>query len=319
MKMDIDRMVAALVTDGAAGLARDPAFGHGPGLTPGARELLEEITADGAPDALADGPVRRRPARRRLAVALAAGLAGAAVVLSWIVPGAFGLGSRPAAAAPLDIKQRGAFYIITVKDLLAAPERYEAQLRAHGLPLSLRVVPASPSVVGTIDGPFDPRYAGLSHERIARRADLISSIEGPGACATQNTCVIGLRVPVNYKVIPSRQRGMSGITIGRAARPGERFQILAPLQALGEPLHCVRFIKRHVGRVTALLREHGVARAEFYDGTTMRSSVPGSWYVQEGFLSEPGKATLLVSPTKTRPDVPGPMMTGDLCANGRGH
>jgi hypothetical protein len=330
MKMDIDRMVAGLVT------------GHdtGPGLTPGARELLAEITADAAPAAPPAPPaaaahrpagrrslshtlrrtVPRRPARHRLVVALAAGLAAAAVVLSWIVPGALGLGSRPAAAAPLDIRRQGAFYIITVKDLVAAPKRYEAQLRAHGIPLSLRVVPASPSVVGTIDGPFDPRYDGLTRRQIAERTDLVSSIERPGDCAARHTCVIGLRVPVNYKVAPNpAYREMSQITLGRAARPGEKYQILAPLQAPGEPLYCVAFIKKRVDRVLALLRAHGVARAQFYDGTAMRISVPGSWYAQEGFLSEPGKATLLVSPTRTRPDVPGPIMTGDMCAAGRGH
>jgi hypothetical protein len=341
MKRDIDRMVAGLVTD----------HDTDPGLTPGARELLAEIIAavtPTAPPAAAAGrpalrqtirqtirrqtirrqtirrqtirrPIRR-PIRRRLVVALAAGLAGAAVVLSWIVPGTLGLGSRPAAAAPLDIRQQGAFYIITVKNLLAAPRRYEAQLWAHGIPLSLRVVPASPSVVGTIDGPFDSRYDGLTKEQIAERPDLVSSIERPGACAARHTCIFGLRVPVNYKAVPNPSyRGMSQITLGRAARPGERYQILAALQAPGEPLHCVGFIKKRVDRVLALLREHGVARAGFYDGTAMRSAVPGSWYVQEGFLSEPGKATLLVSPTRARPDVPGPIMTGDMCAPGRGH
>jgi len=289
MKRDVDALVAEI----------NPHPGPGE-RTPGARELMDEITS--APGTACARTPRRR--RRLITIPLAAGLAAAALVATWALPI-----TRPANAAPLDIEQQGGYYVISVKDLFAAPERYQAQLKSAGIDITLRVIPVSPNLEGTVTGPVHPPYDRLTPEQIARRKDLISAIEAPGACATRpGACTIGFRIPVNYP-------GQDKILLGRKTRPGEGYMAFSPIQSIGEPLHCVPFMGKTVDRVRGLLRQHGVNGAIFFDGSDARSSVPGSWIVHEGFMSRPGTATLLVSPTHKRPNVPGPSMSGDDCAN----
>jgi hypothetical protein len=276
VKHDIDRLVAGIA----------PAAG--PGMTEGARELFEEILAGESSGA----PAGRR--RWRLALPLVAVLTGAAVAVGWLLPG--GLGPRPASA--LDIRRESGNYVITVKRLFAAPERYEAELRARGIDISLTVEPVSPSLVGTIAPPFDKRYDGLSPGQIAQRRDLISSIERPGGCAGRLTCVIGLRVPVGY-------RGKARIMLGREGRPGERFHAFGQLNNPGEPLQCVALTDRTVADVRAMLSARNIRIGVFavpLRGT--RASVPTSWYVHEGWLTQPGAALLVAAPDRDRTPFP---------------
>jgi hypothetical protein len=270
----------------------------------GTRELLAEIMA--TPRRPAVTPRRESPRwfRRGLAVPLVAGLAAAALVVSWLLPGIFGLGPRPAAA--LDIKRDGDYYIITVKDAFADPKRYESQLQDLGLDISLEVVPVSPGLEGSVFPPFDMRTNGLSIEEISRRKDLVSPIQRPGACAESFSCTIGLKIPIHYK--PFKGDGYPGkarIRLGRKARPGERYQSFGQLNNPGEPLQCVRFVNKTVDQVRSLLTERGVTIAGFpvpLRGTW--PSVPGSWYVQEGWLAQPGKAIVVAAPTRNRTPYP---------------
>jgi hypothetical protein len=297
MKSQVDRLVAGIAPDA------------GPGLTPGALELFEEIATGSAtspePAATTDAAVHSRRswsfpgrARRwRSILPLAAGLAVVAIVATWMLPSAFGLGPRPAAAA-LDIKQESGYYVITVKDLFADPKLYQSQLRAKGLDISLEVQPVSPSVVGSIFPPFDMRYNGLSFEELTRRKDLISPIQRPGACAESLSCTIGLRVPVDY-------RGKAVIELGRKARQKERYRAWGVINNPGEPLQCVGYVNKSVDQVRAMLAERGVTIGRF--AVPLRGlwpSVPGSWFVHEGWLSEQGKALLVAAPTRIRTPFP---------------
>lgn len=277
MSHEIDRLVAAIRPDVAVP----------PSLTPGARELLEGITASPRPE---PRRLSRRRLPRRAMLSLAAGVAAVVTVLSWLLPGA--LGSTPAGASALRIQRTGSYYVVTVQQLFAAPGKYEKELRARGLSISLRVIPASPGIVGTVM-PYDQHYNGLTDEQIARRPDLISAIQRPGACAgmLDGRCTIGLRIPVTY-------HWPTEISLGRKARPGEQFVAFGQLNNTGEPLQCERFVNRSVAAVRSMLAARGVTVTHY--AVPLRGywpAVPGSWYVHEGWLTEPGKALLVVDAT----------------------
>ncbi|GAA4225537.1 hypothetical protein FHR32_002217 [Streptosporangium album] len=286
---DIDRIVA--------GIAPDP----GPGMTPGARELFDEITT--AP-AVAPGRFHRwfatRPARRwsagrpvsparRFAVPIVAGLATAAMALGWVLPG--GYGTSPASAA-LDIRQEGDYYVITVKDLYADPESYERELQARGIGITLSVDSAPSSLDGRMMV-MDPQADGLSNAQQQERKDLITTTDRAGACyRPEVSCPIGLRVPVAYK-------GRAEISLARKGRPGEMYRLRVSLAAPGEPLHCVAFVNRTLDEVRPLLQKRGIG-LKFVGNEGTPASVPGSWYVHDGVLESATSALMLVSPTRKK-------------------
>ncbi|MFF0307071.1 hypothetical protein ACFYSC_06570 [Streptosporangium sp. NPDC004379] len=287
---DIDRLVA--------GIAPDP----GPGMTPGARELLDEITAMPVPAA---GGLRRRlstgvhrprvtaprgPSRlpRRSAMPLVAGIAAAVTMLSWALPGLFG--TAPASAT-LDIKQEGDHYVITVKDLYADPGMYERELKARGLDITLMLVPTSPSLVGQMVV-LNGGHEGIRQGRVIPEQDAIKTIDAPGDCVRFAGCSIGLRVPVGF-----REKGE--IFLGRNARPGETYKMPPGIDMPGEPLHCVDYVNRSVDEVRAMLRARGVEPEFTHYGAERgeKTSTPGDWYVHDGVMSAEGRARVLAVPT----------------------
>src|SRR4051812_30613243 len=116
---DVDLIVGSLAPE--AGTAE---------LSAGALELMHEIVAL---------PVRevRRPLRLRIALPLVACMTLAALAMTWT---GLGFGTTHAKAA-LDIERRGDHYVIVVSDLFASPEKYQRELRAHGLDITLTVRP----------------------------------------------------------------------------------------------------------------------------------------------------------------------------------
>jgi hypothetical protein len=283
---EIDRMVASIAAD------------TGPGMTPGAWELLQEITVTmaGEPGGRPEAPARplrlRGPhwwPQRLQTLRLLAPLAAMTILLSWFLPDAAGLGPHPASAA-LDITRKGDDYIVTVKDLFADPKRYEREFKAVHLNISLTFEPATPSLEGVI--------LTLSNE--------ITALEPPGGCNfPRRGCQIGLRVPVDYK-------GRANVRLGRKALSGEVYTARATFAAPGEPLHCVPFVNKTVPVVMRMLSERDVKSFEFvtYHGT--RSSAPDSWYVHGGVMSKPGTALILVDPAPH----PNPVPLRTSCAEG---
>ncbi|MCK2213542.1 hypothetical protein MF672_007000 [Actinomadura sp. ATCC 31491] len=265
MTQDVERVVARLAAPPVTGVSA------------GARELMHEIMA-GPPE-----PVRPRPRRRlplRLAVPAGALLAAGAVAATWLLPAA------PAAA--LDIKEENGYYVIQIKDLYANPKLYEQQLRALGLKVTLRVVPATAAYERLVF-PTSP-----DHEYL----DEIKGIYPPGPCGRLDGCPVGVKIPTTFA-------GVADIAVSRKARPGEKYQNVTEFNAKGEPLHCVPYLDRSVAEVRALLAGRGVRVSEYSvaelarndDGSDLRASVPDDWHVQGGFLTEPGVATLSVSET----------------------
>ena len=294
----IDRLVGEI--------APDP----GPGLTPLARRLMDEITATPVAEA-APRPRRRR--RRWLAVPVAAGLAAAALAIGWLSPALPGLGPGPAAAA-LDIRRDGDHYVITVRDLHAAPQVYERELRARGIDVTLKVLPTSRAKAGSVyviqdldrllaEGrvPAEGRITldGPPVGEEASPGGPVSPLAPPGSCTAPGVCPIGVRIPVDLA-----ERAQ--ITIGREARPGEGYVIRPDAGAAGEPLHCVPYVNRTVAEVTRAARARGVEPAFAHAGAVRSADqVPGDWHVHEGVMSGEKSAIFLIGPEpdpSPRPD-----------------
>ncbi|MDF5758986.1 hypothetical protein [Spongiactinospora sp. TRM90649] len=261
MTTDIDRMVADL--------ARDP----GPGMTPGARALLDEITATATPVA-APAPTRRLRLPR-LVLPVVVALVTALVTFA----------GGPSPAQALEIERQGAFFTITVIDAYADPGQYQEQLSRAGIRLAIQLKAAPVSRVGQIVVPDARifRATGVPSGADGR----ITAIAAWPDCGRAG-CPIGLRVPVDY-------RGGGVILLGRPARPGERYETLAPIDDPGEPLFRMPYARRSVSAVEAMLREKGVVFFSYTTSQGPKPDVPGSWYVHAGVLTSSDTALLRVS------------------------
>ncbi|MFI6992783.1 hypothetical protein [Nonomuraea wenchangensis] len=283
---DLDRLVASL--------APDP----GPGMTPIAKELLEEITAHpvaahsataspavaspavASPDAVSPATEQARAPRRRRTWVTVPALAALATLLS------FGVAQAPASAA-LDIRLVDGAYVITVKDLMAEPEVYQRELKARGLDITLEVVPTSASLAGGIFVLHDLDRLRAGHAVSAEGP--ITTIDAPGTCARFAGCPIGVKVPAGFDK-------KAQITLGRPASPGEKYRMPPGIAMPGEPLHCVAYVNKSVAEVGAMLRERGVTPSYVADWQRAQPSAPAGWYVHEGVMSADGEALLLVGP-----------------------
>ncbi|MEV2273008.1 hypothetical protein [Nonomuraea africana] len=276
MKTDIDHLVARF----AAEPVRE--------VSDGARELMREITeSEPAPAA----PRARGWLTWRLAVPVTGALTAAVLGLTWILPSGSGLG--PASAAALEIDREDGYYVIEINDLYADPERYQAQLRAAGLDITLRVLPVSQA----FEGQVFPTTPGNQY------VEDIKGIYPPGACDRLDGCAIGVKIPDSFD-------GTADISVGRKANPGEQYQSITSFDAKGEPMHCVPYFNKTVTEVRATLAERGVSIAEFAvddleaGEAVTKPSVPESWRVHGGYLTEPGKATVMAGPEELPEDNP---------------
>jgi hypothetical protein len=168
-----------------------------------------------------------------------------------------------------------------VRNPLADPRKYRAEFRAHGLNVSLKLLPVSPSIVGTV-----VYFGGTG-------TGAIKVITARGRCFTGgggSACPVGLRVPVDF-------RGQADLVFGRAARPGERYESTASATAPGEVLHGLRIVGKRVSAVLKMLARRHVTAAEFHIMTAqgtgkLVSRVPGSWYVYAADPWAPGQVML---------------------------
>jgi hypothetical protein len=241
------------------------------------------------PASLAAGAAGARARRRWLAglPLVAAAAATILVVAVGIQPDRPGGHNPPghAAARVLAFIRHGGYIDVIVRNPTADPRRYRAEFRAHGLDISLRLVPASPSIVGTV-----VYLEGNSSLKV---------ITAHGRCFTGGggeTCPVGIQVPVHY-------RGRAELVFGRPARPGERYETTVPATARGEALHGLRIDGQRVRTVLRLIRTRHETATAFHItnwrglGKIVRH-VPPSWFVYEADPRAPGQVMLWAGPTR---------------------
>jgi hypothetical protein len=258
-------------------------------------DLMEKIMTTASRGAVAGrGPAasRRRPDRRWLigvpvAAALGVGLFVASLGSPGDRVGPLGTGIAKAALA---FTRHGRYIDVLVRDPVADPARYRAEFKAHGLDITLKLIPVSPSLVGTIVY-FDGGSA-------------IKPITAKDRCFTGgggDVCPVGVRVPIDF-------RGQASLVFGRAARPGERYESTTSATAPGEVLHGLKISGRTVAAVLKMLKTRNVTAPVFHVTTAHgigeiwpASRVPASWYVYNADPWAPGQVLLWVSRTHSPP------------------
>jgi hypothetical protein len=272
-------------------------------------DLGARITA-ASPADLAPARPGRQPRRRRwligkpIGTSLAAALAVIALVAAALAitrpsappkpatapPPSVKASARPVPAHVLSFTTSGGYITVIVRNPLADPARYQAEFAAHHLNITLKMVPASPSLVGTV----------VYVEEPASSPD-IETITAQGRCYTGgggSACPVGVRIPVGF-------RGQAEVVFGRAARPGEQYESTAAATAPGEVMHGLHFAGDTVAQVVAMLRGRHVTVPVFNyaqsGGARNVSHVPGTWYVYDADPWAPGQVLLFVGPTRTQP------------------
>lgn len=246
-------------------------------------------------------PAARPAARRRWMIGLPVGVGLAAAVLA--VGALAGPGNKvgpfiigPAKAQALVFTRHGHYIDVVVRDPFADPRRYRAEFRAHHLDVTLRLVPASPSIVGTV-----VYFGGTG-------TSSIKTITAQGKCFTGGggfACPVGLRVPVDF-------HGQADLVFGRAARPGERYESTTTATAPGEALHGLRIQGLTVAAALRLIGQRHVTVPVFHVTTSRGlgalwppSRVPGSWYVYDADPWAPEQVMLWVGRAVQSPPSPG--------------
>jgi hypothetical protein len=200
--------------------------------TPATALLLTEIAATSKEER------RRSGRRRRLALALATGAVAAIAIALTAATGTF---SPAPAAAGVRFSTEGRYIVANVTDPSAAAADLRAAFQQKGFDIHIKLIPASPSIVGTVV------YVGESPG-----ASEIRSVQG-GPCETGGGgCPIGLKIPRDFT-------GRADIALGRRADAGEEYGSTASAFAPGEELHCSGLLGAPVARAVAVLRDRGIS------------------------------------------------------------
>jgi len=273
---DIIAELSVISDEQAAGLVADATHA----------DLIAKITATPYQAERRDMPVRK-PARTAGLVAAVAMSVAAAIVAAALLINSAGPPRRlprPIVAEALSFTTFGGYIDVIVRDPLADAKRYNAEFKAHGLHIRLSLVPASPSLVGTVVY-FDGSSA-------------INPITARGRCWTGgggSHCPVGLRVPIDY-------HGAASLVFGRAALPGEHYETMVPSTMPGEALHGLRVAGRRVAAVLAMLAGRRVTVARYLvesprRGNVVAHRVPLRWFVYEADPWAPGQVVLFVGKT----------------------
>ena len=225
--------------------------------------------------------------RLLIGVPLAAGLAVAGLIATSLGSPGQRIGPvpvGPASAQALAFTRHGHYIYVIVRNPVADPKRYRAEFAKYHLDITLRLVPASPSIVGSV---------------VYADGNGIVPITAMGKCFTGgggNACPVGVKVPVDF-------RGAASIVFARAARSGERYESAGQADARGEVMHGLHYEGKTVAAVLAMLAKRGasvsswrVQRAgDCY--TEMRRSVPANWLVYDAVPWAPGQVLLWAART----------------------
>ncbi|XVQ06502.1 hypothetical protein ACQP1W_28015 [Spirillospora sp. CA-255316] len=308
MNHDIDTLIGRItpITDARAAelLTDDTAADLGRRIT--------TATATAAADETAAAPGRARArVRRRLTIGLpllATGVAGAVVAVTLVTqsgdPGdpvrptpTWGTHGQIRLAAALNFTRQGRYLDVRIRDPYADPKRYRGEFAKHGLNVGLRLVPVSPSMVGTVV---------MEETSEGTRPDDFTDIRVKGACEVPSggdDCTVGVRIRIGYK-------GSASVVFGRAARRGEKYESAGQADARGEAMHGLVYRKRPVSQVLAALKERNVTVPEYrvQEGNQSQvrypGQVPGNWYVHDAVPWADGQVLLFVGPKPTEEKSP---------------
>jgi hypothetical protein len=179
--------------------------------------------------------IRTFPRRAALAVA------GASVLIVAVIVGRGVVSPTKAKAAGVYIVRHGGHIDATIDDPRAPAASMEAVFAKAGLEVTVDVIPASPSLAGTItfiDTPssFEPIYAP------------------EGSCLLPGggtRCVIGMRVPADFS-------GSASIQVNGTPPAGQLYDSVNDALAPGEVLHCSGVRGMTVADAVPILRRLGV-------------------------------------------------------------
>ena len=276
---DAARMVSpGTLADLAERIMATPAHAAaGPAGIPAARPADPPAVGPAGPPTGIPAPARPRHPRRWAAGLVAAAVL-AAVVLAVTSLGRPGHKPHPAAVFPgriavdaLSFTRHAGYIDVLVRNPVADPKIYAAEFAAHHLHITLKLVPVSPSLVGTLV------YMGTS-----AGASPLGTITAKGRCWTGGAgdmCPVGLRVPLSF-------HGSADVVFGRAARPGEQYESTGSVTARGEAMHGLAYRGRTVAAVLTMLRARHVTVPQYRYmsakgvpcGKPPRH-VPGTWRV----------------------------------------
>lgn len=231
------------------------------------------MAADGRPGVEAPASSSRGPARhpRRLRRLTIAATVAAAVLIALSFGIAQMMRPNPAQAA-VQFSQDDGYIVAMVTDPFAAEQQLNAAFAAHHLDIDLKLVPVSPSIVGSvvflegadIQSIFDKRYDGPMGEQ-----------------------PVGLRIPTDFK-------GHASIVLGRPAKPGETYASAGDAFAPGEALHGVDLVGMKARDAARVLDKMGLTVA---------------WRVDMPSSAGPASAAPIATPAPTSTPSPPPTPT----------
>lgn len=227
---------------------------------------------------------------RRVAVVAAA----AAIVMAATFGAAQLLRPSPAEAS-VEFSSSGTWVVATITDPFAAQDELRAAFASRGLDIDVRLVPVSPSMVGTVismSGSAQKGGAGA----IRTLAD--ASQQAPGGPQQ-----IGLRVPGDFE-------GHADITLGRPAKPGEVYQSAGDAFSPGEVLHASGLKGMRVSDAVTKLEALGLTAV-----WRARSAAVPDAAATDGAAAVPAeastpRATQVVTAGPTSPPEGGAVVTG---------
>lgn len=224
----------------------------------------------------------RRPRRRRRRLLLASGVAAVGLALA-VFFGVSQLVDPRGAQAAVQFSQTDDYIVATIIDVYASSAELRDAFAAQGLDIDLKLVPVSPSLVGSVVFIEDESNAGG-----------IETISSPDREAPGGPLQIGIRVPVGYK-------GHAEIDLGRPAKPEETYVSSGIAFAEGEALHGSGLVGMKVKEAVRRLTELGLS-ADWRsvtpeDATRVDPASISEFYVTDAFPKAPGKVIVFASPS----------------------
>jgi hypothetical protein len=226
---------------------------------PAARALFDDITSSdtGTPD---PGRALRRTVLKPSARQLAAGFVAAAAAV--LVGVALLGGSRDlkprTVMSPVAFQATQKGYIVArVTNPYATATSLSSAFRRQGLNMTVRLLPVSPSMVGTIEAE-DVRDGNSTSIQPVLNG---SCVTGGGACP------IAIRIARGFS-------GSAEIDIGRPAKPEETYSGSADPTAPGEAFHCAGLYGSTIRQVLPLLGAKGFTSVTWMTDTISASGHP---------------------------------------------